>query len=75
MEASGYKMDILFKRYEELLNRLAKSEDWLARNNYNDWEEVKKEDFKVYQLRKNLIMQIESIQNTLHKNLNLRYGR
>ena len=22
MEASGYKMDILFKRYEELLNRL-----------------------------------------------------
>ena len=75
MEASGYKMDILFKRYEELLNRLAKSEDWLARNNYNDWEEVKKEDFKVYQLRKNLIMQIESIQNTLHKNLDLRYGR
>ena len=75
MEASGYKMDILFKRYEELLNRLTKSEDWLARNNYNDWEEVKKEDFKVYQLRKNLIMQIESIQNTLHKNLNLRYGR
>lgn len=75
MEASGYKMDILFKRYEELLNRLTKSEDWLARNNYNDWEEVKVEDYKVYQLRKNLIMQIESIQNTLHKNLDLRYGR
>lgn len=68
-------MDILFKRYDELLNRLAKSEDWLVRNNYNDWEEVKVEDFKVYQLRKNLIMQIESIQNTLHKNLDLRYGR
>ena len=75
MEASGYKMDILFKRYEELLNRLTKSEDWLTRNNYNDWEEVKVEDYKVYQLRKNLIMQIESIQNTLHKNLDLRYGR
>ena len=68
-------MDILFKRYEELLNRLAKSEDWLVKNNYNEWEEVKVEDFKVYQLRKNLIMQIESIQNTLHKNLDLRYGR
>ena len=75
MEVSGYKMDILFKRYEELLNRLTKSEDWLTRNNYNDWEEVKVEDYKVYQLRKNLIMQIESIQNTLHKNLDLRYGR
>ena len=68
-------MDILFKRYEELLNRLAKSEDWLVKNNYNEWEEVKVEDFKVYQLRKNLIMQIESIQNTLHKKLDLRYGR
>ena len=68
-------MDILFKRYEELLNRLTKSEDWLIRNNYNEWEEVKVEDYKVYQLRKNLIMQIESIQNTLHKNLDLRYGR
>lgn len=68
-------MDILFKRYDELLNRLAKSEDWLVRNSYNEWEEVKVEDFKVYQLRKNLIMQIESIQNTLHKNLDLRYGR
>ena len=75
MEVSGYKMDILFKRYEELLNRLTKSEDWLVRHNYNDWKEVKVEDYKVYQLRKNLIMQIESIQNTLHKNLDLRYGR
>ena len=75
MEVSGYKMDILFKRYEELLNRLTKSEEWLVRNNYNDWKEVKVEDYKVYQLRKNLIMQIESIQNTLHKNLDLRYGR
>jgi hypothetical protein len=67
-------MDILFKRYEELLDRLYKSEDWLIRNNYNEWEEVKVEDFKVYQLRKKLIMQIESIQSTLHKNLDLRYG-
>ena len=74
MEVSGYKMDILFKRYEELLDRLAKSEDWLVRNNYKGWEDVKKEDFKVYQLRKNLIMQIKSIQNTLHKNLGLKYG-
>ena len=68
-------MDILLKRYEELLIRLDKSEDWLIKNNYNNWESVKKEDFKVYQLRKNLIMQIESIQNTLHEKLDLRYGR
>ena len=68
-------MDVLLKRYEELLNRLDKSEEWLVRNNYNNWESVKKEDFKVYQLRKNLIMQIESIQNTLHEKLDLRYGR
>ena len=68
-------MDILLKRYEELLTRLDKSEDWLIKNNYNNWESVKKEDFKVYQLRKNLIMQIESIQNTLHEKLDLRYGR
>ena len=67
-------MDVLIKRYEELLNRLDKSENWLVRNNYITWEEVKKEDFKTYQLRRNLIMQIESIQNTLHKNLDLRYG-
>jgi hypothetical protein len=73
-EVGYYKMDILFKRYEELLDRLYKSEDWLIRNNYNEWEEVKVEDFKVYQLRKKLIMQIESIQSTLHKNLDLRYG-
>ena len=68
-------MDILLKRYEELLIRLDKSEEWLIKNNYNNWESVKKEDFKVYQLRKNLIMQIESIQNTLHNKLDLRYGR
>lgn len=68
-------MDILLKRYEELLIRLDKSEDWLIKNNYINWESVKKEDFKVYQLRKNLIMQIESIQNTLHEKLDLRYGR
>ena len=67
-------MDILLKRYEELLIRLDKSEDWLIKNNYINWESVKKEDFKVYQLRKNLIMQIESIQNTLHDKLDLRYG-
>ena len=67
-------MDILLKRYEELLIRLDKSEEWLIKNNYNNWESVKKEDFKVYQLRKNLIMQIESIQNTLHEKLDLRYG-
>lgn len=68
-------MDILLKRYEELLIRLDKSEEWLIKNNYNNWEFVKKEDSKVYQLRKNLIMQIESIQNTLHDKLDLRYGR
>ena len=68
-------MDIILKRYEELLARLDKSEEWLIKNNYNNWESVKKEDFKVYQLRKNLIMQIESIQNTLHEKLDLRYGR
>ena len=68
-------MDILLKRYEELLTRLDKSEEWLIKNNYINWESVKKEDFKVYQLRKNLIMQIESIQNTLHNKLDLRYGR
>ena len=67
-------MDIILKRYEELLTRLDKSEEWLIKNNYNNWESVKKEDFKVYQLRKNLIMQIESIQNTLHDKLDLRYG-
>ena len=67
-------MDIILKRYEELLTRLDKSEDWLIKNNYINWESVKKEDFKVYQLRKNLIMQIESIQNTLHEKLDLRYG-
>ena len=67
-------MDLLLKRYEELLTRLDKSEEWLIRNNYINWEDVKKEDFKVYQLRKNLIMQIESIQNTLHDKLDLRYG-
>ena len=67
-------MDVLLKRYEELLTRLDKSEDWLIKNNYINWESVKKEDFKVYQLRKNLIMQIESIQNTLHEKLDLRYG-
>ena len=68
-------MDLLLKRYEELLTRLDKSEEWLVRNNYINWEDVKKEDSKIYQLRKNLIMQIESIQNTLHEKLDLRYGR
>ena len=68
-------MDVLIKRYEELLNRLDKSEEWLIKNNYITWEEVKKEDFKIYQLSKNLLMQIESIQNTFHEKLDLRYGR
>ena len=68
-------MDVLIKRYEELLNRLDKSEEWLIKNNYITWECVKKEDFKAYQLRKNLLMQIESIQNTFHEKLDLRYGR
>ena len=68
-------MDVLIKRYEELLNRLDKSEEWLAKNNYIEWEQVKSEDFKIYQLRQNLILQIESIQNTFHEKLDLRYGR
>ena len=68
-------MDVLIKRYEELLNRLDKSEEWLAKNNYIEWEQVKSKDFKIYQLRQNLILQIESIQNTFHEKLDLRYGR
>ena len=68
-------MDILFKRYQELLSRLCKSDEWLIRNNYNEWEEVRIEDFKVYQLRKNIIMQIEYIQGDIHEELNLRYGK
>ena len=68
-------MDVLIKRYEELLNRLDKSEEWLAKNNYIEWEQVKSEDFNIYQLRQNLILQIESIQNTFHEKLDLRYGR
>ena len=75
MEASGYKMDILFKRYEELLNRLDKSEIWLVENNFADWEQVKKEDTQRYQLRKNIEMQIESIRKTIHNKLDLRYER
>ena len=35
-------MDVLIKRYEELLNRLDKSEEWLIKNNYITWEDVKK---------------------------------
>ena len=48
MEVGRYKMDILFKRYEELLNRLTKSEDWLARNNYNDAVKDYNKSIKVF---------------------------
>ena len=33
-------MDILLKRYEELLIRLDKSEEWLIKNNYNIYEHI-----------------------------------
>lgn len=68
-------MKDLLQRYEELLNRLDKSEIWLVENNFADWEQVKKEDAQRYQLRKNIEMQIESIRKTIHNKLDLRYER
>lgn len=59
-------MNEIMKRYEELINRLFKSDEWLKESNYTTWEEVKISQPKVYQLRQNLIYQIETIQKTIH---------
>lgn len=67
-------MDIIMERYEELYARLDKAEQWLEVNNYTSWEQVREEDFKVYQLRKNIIIQIEVMQKSIHNKLGLIYG-
>ena len=59
-------MNETMKRYEELINRLFKSDEWLKESNHTTWEEVKISQPKVYQLRQNLIYQIETIQKTIH---------
>lgn len=59
-------MDETLKRYEELIDRLYKSEQWITKQN-TTWEEIKTTNPNTYQLRQNIIQQLELIQKSLHK--------
>ena len=61
-------MNKLLKEYEKLIDRLYKAEMW-AIDNGLDWEDVEKYKPKIWEERRNIIKEIESIREalSLHK--------
>ena len=61
-------MNKLLKEYEKLIDRLYKAEMWAIDNGF-DWEDVKKYKHKIWEERRNIIKEIESIREalSLHK--------
>lgn len=57
-------MNELLKKYEEVIERLFKSDDWLKDSIYNDWEDIR--GSKAYNKRVNLIKEAEQLQRDLH---------
>jgi hypothetical protein len=57
-------MNKLLKEYEKLIDRLYKAEMW-AIDNGLDWGDVEKYKPKIWEERRNIIKEIESIRETL----------
>jgi hypothetical protein len=57
-------MNKLLKEYEKLIDRLYKAELW-ATDNGLDWEDVEKYKPRIWEERRNIIKEIESIRETL----------
>ena len=54
----------LLNEYQKLLERLDKAETWAIDNNFN-WDDVKKNKFKIWHERDNIIKEIEFIRVVL----------
>ena len=54
----------LLNEYQKLLERLDKAETWAIDNNFN-WDDVKKNKFKIWHERDNIIKEIEFIRELL----------
>ena len=54
----------LLNEYQKLLERLDKAETWAIDNNFN-WDDVKKNKFKIWHERDNIIKEIEFIRECL----------
>jgi hypothetical protein len=57
-------MNKLLKEYEKLIDRLYKAELWATDNGLN-WEDVEKYKPRIWEERRNIIKEIESIRETL----------
>lgn len=53
--------------YEEMINRLYKSEEWLANSEYDSWDEVKLKEDRNFQLRWNIEYRLKKMQEELHE--------
>ena len=54
----------LLNEYQKLLERLYKAENWAIDNGFN-WDDVKKNKFKIWHERDNIIKEIEFIRELL----------
>lgn len=57
--------------YEEMSNRLYKSEEWLANSQYDSWDEVKLKEDRNFQLRWNIEYRLKKMQEELHEMLDI----
>ncbi|MGL5718809.1 MAG: hypothetical protein ACRCX2_37755 [Paraclostridium sp.] len=57
-------MNELLKKYEEVIERLFKAEEWLTNTNYKDWEDIR--GTKAYSKRESLLKEAEQLQKDLH---------
>lgn len=57
--------------YEEMINRLYKSEEWLANSQYDSWDEVKLKEDRNFQLRWNIEYRLKKMQEELHEMLDI----
>ena len=54
----------LLLEYQKLLDRLDKAEMWAREHNFN-WDDVKKNKFKIWHERDNIIKEIEFVRELL----------
>ena len=54
----------LLNEYQKLLERLYKAENWAIDNGFN-WDDVKKNKFKIWHERDNIIKEIDFIRELL----------
>lgn len=53
--------------YQKLIERLYMAEEWLNKSNYDDWEQVKENKYKIYHERENILNEIDWMKEELLK--------